>query len=416
MKVTGMQPNQIRLSIPEGYLAFLANLPWDHRLEDWNRHKVRFVPVKSGLSRHIVRFVESNGHSFAIKETTAESALKELANYHHLKELEIPTLHPVGVVERDDGTLRVETPIGEQIDQNSTAYLITEVMEKVIPDSHLFRRSFTLKSRQRIWDAVIHLFISLHSAGVYWGDASLANMLVRFTTERIPEMGSRTKLAAILADAETVEIHPSISDRMRLSEIEFFLESMLWTEADLKASGIVRDPMMTREDSDYILTHYNERFALGQEMRSFELVTRIDVDRMLGMVDVKGYGTLLLKHINEHKWYLSEKGGKEVPLVESAHDWYNEVFKPVCRILTGHGMGTLFPDKTASTLYVEIMEHKYLMSERQKGDVGLVAALEDYLGKFGKQQLAGISIPSLVRALTSFFTRPQPPVQNSYLP
>ncbi len=411
-----MRSLHIHLSIPEEFLPSLTNLPWEHRLEDWHRHKIKFVPVKSGLSRHVVRFVESMGHSFAIKETSSESARKELANYRRLAELEIPTLLPVGVVERDEGALRVVTPVGEQIDLNTTAYLITEVMDKVLPDSYLFRRSFTRKNRNRIWDAVIHLFINLHSAGVYWGDASLANMLIRFTTETIPEMGFRTRLEAILADAETVEIHPSISDSLRLSEIDFFLEAMLWTEADLKASGIVRDPMMTQEDREYILAHYTERFALVQEMRSFELVTQIDVDKMLGMVDVRGYGTLLLKHINEHKWYLSEKGGTEVPLVESARDWYNEVFKPVCRIFTTHGLGTLFPDKTASTLYVEIMEHKYLMSEQRKSDVGLVAALEDYLGKFGKQDLEGLSIPSLVRALTSFFTRLEPPVQNLYLP
>jgi len=406
---------RIRLAIPDEFAPALAGLPWDHRLEEWDHHKVRFVSVKSGLSRHIVRFVSSGGRSFAIKETTVEAAEREIASYRRLNELEIPTLMPVGIVERNEGRMRVATPVGVQLDTNSAGYLITEVMEKVIPDSHLFRRAFTRKNRNRIWDAVIHLFVNLHGSGVYWGDASLANMLIRFTTESIPEMGSRTTLGAVLADAETVEIHPSVSDSLRVADVDFFLESMLWTEADLRASGIVRDPMMTQEDREYLLTHYNERLALDREMRSFELVTQIDVDKMLGMIDVKGYGALLLKHINEHKWYLSEKEGKEVPLVESAHDWYSGVFKPVCRIFTAHGLGTLFPEKSASTLYVEIMEHKYLLSEQRKKDVGLVAAVEDYLGRFGKQGMAELSIPALVRALTALFSRFGPATQNLYV-
>jgi len=53
---------------------------------------------------------------------------------------------------------------------------------------------------------------------------------------------------------------------------------MLWTEADLKASGVPHDPMMTEEDSAYIVAAYRERYQLHQEMRSFQLATRIDVE------------------------------------------------------------------------------------------------------------------------------------------
>ena len=191
---------------------------------------------------------------------------------------------------------------------------MTQLMEKVIPDSYLFRRGFSKENRDRIWDVVIELFVQLHGNGVYWGDASLANMLIHFSTEIVPELGRRTRLQAVLADAETVEVRPSLSDSLRRADVDFFLESMLWTEADLQASGVTRDPVITREDQQYITTRYAERYAVAQEIRSFELVTHIDVDRLLGNFDAKGYGKLLLQHINEHKWYLSERHGKEVPL------------------------------------------------------------------------------------------------------
>jgi hypothetical protein len=382
----------------------LAPLPWNEPLEQWQERGARLLQVRSGLSRHVVRFVESAGRRYAIKETTLESAQREHACYVHLTGLSIPTLRPVGVVARDDGPAIVYTSVGPQKQHSVTGYLVTELMDKVIPDSILFRRGFSRENRTRIWDAVVRLFVQLHGSGVYWGDASLANMLIHFSTELVPGLGRRTRLSAVLADAETVEIHPTISDRLRQADLEFFLESMQWTEADLIASGIVRDTLMTQEDSEYLRRSYEELYAVDLEMRSFELVTRIDADRMLGNFDVKGYGKLLLKHIQEHKWYMSERRGGEVSMVEAAEDWYREVFRPVCGIFQEYGLLTYFPDMTASSLYVEIMEHKYFMSQNEKRDVGLVAAVEDYCNRFAPAEPFQRTIQSIVRALRLLFT------------
>ncbi len=420
MKLTHPPPflersGKVSLFIPGHYRRHLVTLPWQYPLETWQKRRVKLIPVKSGLSRHVVRFVESHSRRFAIKETTLLSARREFMRYADLARLEIPTLEPVGIVVRDEGVATVETRVGRLREEQSTGYLITALMERVVPDSLLFRRGFSTKNRNRIWDAVIRLFIQMHSRGVYWGDASLANMLIKFSKEEIPEMGYRTRLGAVLADAETVEIHHSLSDTLRLADVEFFLESMLWTEADLKASGLVRDPMMTQDDQQYLLTHYKERYAVEQEMQSFELVTHIDVDRLLGSFDVKGYGPLLLRHINEHKWYLSERRGREIPLVEAAEDWYREIFKPVCRLFNERGFVEYYPEKTASSLYVEIMEHKYLMSERQGSDVGLVAALEDFASRDDRHGPLGALLNSIVKELTQLLTPLTPTTKNIYL-
>ena len=364
---------------------------------------MRFVHVKSGLSRHVVRFVESGEDRFAVKETTVEIGRREFLNYSEVARRGIPTLTPVGVVVRDEGARTVRTNIGMQRQEVQTAYLVTRLMEKVIPDSFLFKRAFSRDNRRRIWNAVIDLFVQLHANGIYWGDASLANMLIHFSTEHVPEVGRRTRLQAILADAETVEIRSSLSERLRLADVELFLESMLWTEADVVASGVVRDPMLTQADQEYIIRHYRERYALDEEMRSFELLTHIDVDRVLGTFEFEGTGKLLLQHIQEHKWYLSERGGREVPLTTAAEDWYSRVFRPVCGVFHEHGLMDLFPERTAATLYVAIMEHKYFMSEREHRDVGLVPALEDYATRFSTHRKAPSVVGAIVGALTSLF-------------
>ncbi len=409
-----METGNLRFFVLPEKLAPLVSLPWQHPLEAWDDHRVKLLEVKSGLSRHVVRFVQLHGRSFAIKETSRETAMHEHDTYVRLQAMGIRTLTPVGVVERDDGAGVVDTHVGSQVYQRQTGYLITELMEKVVPDAFLYKRGFSKENRRRIWDAVITLFVEMHSKGVYWGDASLANMLIHFSNEVEPQLGYRTKLRAVLADAETVEIHPSLSESLRLADVEFFLESMLWMEADLKASGIVRESVITDQDQRMIIDTYQERYAVAQEMHSFELVTNIDVDSLLGDFDSKGYGTILLKHVNEHKWYMSEREGREVPLEDAAQHWYRDIFKPVCRLFNEYELSSFFPDKTAASLYVQIMDHKYYLSEQAKKDVGIAAATWDYVIRFAQPAISRRTVRSLIRELRALFRRLPAPLSALY--
>ncbi len=409
-----LEHDSVQFFVAPEMLNVVRDMPWKNSLETWSERYVKLLDVKSGLSRHVVRFVQSDGHRFAIKETSLESARREYQTYIRLREMGLHTLVPIGVVTRNDGTEIIETKIGSQPQERVTGYLITELMEKVVPDSFLFKRGFSKENRKRIWEAVIRLFVEMHIQGVYWGDASLANMLINFGTDVIPALGHRTNLRAVLADVETVEIHRSLTDSLRLSDVEFFIESMQWTEADLKASGIVRDAVITEEDQRFLLSSYKERYAIEQEMRSFELITNIDVDKLLGDFDVKGYAKLLLKHISEHKWYLSERQKREVPMVEAATDWYNEVFQPVCKVFIQYKFVDYFPEKTAASLYVEIMEHKYLMSEQAKKDVGLIAAAKDFVKRHATSKPPAPAVRSMLRELKELFKRMPVPLQTLY--
>jgi hypothetical protein len=86
-----IQGVHVRFYVPPEYRAHLVPLPWQCPMENWDRQGVQFIPVKSGLSRHVVRFIASEQRRFAIKETTRESAHRELANYVRLVQRSIPT-------------------------------------------------------------------------------------------------------------------------------------------------------------------------------------------------------------------------------------------------------------------------------------------------------------------------------------
>jgi hypothetical protein len=393
----------ITLSLVRAFLPNLQKLPWHKSLEEWTRHDAKFLQIRSGLSRHIVRFIESKRRAFAIKETTGEVARKEIAAYRRLKELGIPALFPVGTVVRGEAKIVNTVAPASPVESPTTGYVITSLLEYSLPNLYLFKRAFKNANRRRIWDAIVTLFVRLHCAGVYWGDASLSNMMIVFANEHYPEIGVRTVLRAVLADAETIEFHPHLSPAMRRTDIEFFLESMAWTEEDFRASGLLRDPLMTDADQQYILQRYADLFEIEREEQKFEFLTTIDVDALLGPFERRGQSKALLKHIYEHRWYLGERLERDVPIGDAAVDWYMNVFKPVLLLFDEFEILDEFPDATAASLYLDIMLHKYYLSEQCGRDVGLITAFESYTRKFQSNDRTRVKMNKVATSMRSMF-------------
>lgn len=394
---------RIHLLFDPESMPLLQRLPWHKPLTKWTKRDAQFLTIRSGLSRHVVRFMSIKGQAFAIKETAAPVAEKELRSYERLRDLGIPTLLPVGMAVRDDGVIPVDTPLGQQFVENSVGYLVTSLLEYSLPNYHLFKRSFTRENRRRIWDAIVTLFVELHCRSVYWGDATLSNMMIVFAKQHFPEIGVRTVLKAVLADAETVEFPPAMSRRLRLADVEYFLESMQWTEADMKASRLISGEVMTSDDQQYILRRYQDLYDIEHEEQSFELITRMDVDALLGPFEQKGHARALLKHIYEHKWYLSEQENREIPVDAAAQDWYVNVFKPVMQLFTKLDILEEFPESTASSLYLDVMLRKYYLSEQQGRDVGIIGAFEDYARELSRTEQARSKLSRLARSIRQMF-------------
>ena len=218
----------IHFSVEKKFYDSIAKLPWNHPISEWEFLDQNIINLKRGVSRHLVIFVKSNGYEFAIKEISAHTAKKEIANYEEILKRGVHTLLPVGFVMREDDPFEIDLPMGKQYEKNETSHTITLIANRVLPDSTLFGRKFQDQNLCKIYDAIVELFVDLHSNNIFWGDASLANMLIRFDKEELPSGKKITKLRAILADAETVEIFENISDSMRKADIDFFLESMQW--------------------------------------------------------------------------------------------------------------------------------------------------------------------------------------------
>ena len=395
--------HRIRPSVDPLFFDEVMSLPWLVPISEWHHYGVRLLNIKRGISRHVVIFVKAGRFIFGIKEISEEISKKEIRNYEELLLRGIHTLIPVGYVVVEGEPIVVETPIGIQYEEGSISHTVTLLVENVLPDSHLYSRRFTFENRKRIWDAIVDLFVELHTNGVYWGDASLANTLIKFENINVPFVGRTTSLKAYLADAETVEFRPSLSRALRRAELYFFFESMEWINEDLRVSGRARDELATAEDQRYIEDRYALLTAVEEKKKEFERLTSFSVDRFLGQIHSPSYVDLFLKHIEEHKWYLSERTSGPVSLKEAASDWYGNVFVPACELFRREKIVDLFPGKTAAELYIEIMTNKYYLSEKIGKDAGMIQAMNDYAEKFGVETSFLERVKSVSDSLLSIF-------------
>jgi hypothetical protein len=177
-----------------GHPDFL-DLPWQLPLEEWESE--RLVTVPAGIHRHVVRFVAYDGALYALKQMPQRLADREYRLLRALDEEAIPVVEAVGVVSgRGDGDRG----------NGLGAVLITRHLEFSLPFRTLFTGHGVPDLRNSLLDALAQLLVRLHLVGFFWGDCSLSNTLFR---------RDAGELAAYLVDAETGEMHPTLTDGQR---------------------------------------------------------------------------------------------------------------------------------------------------------------------------------------------------------
>ena len=378
----------------------LVDLPWELPLADWPSDTLafRFVPV--GPSRHLVRFLVSNGVLYALKELPLVVGRREYEVLLHLEGLALPTVEAVGIAEAP---------------ARGSGILVT----KFLPHSLQYRRLMMRlpvgpgPHRGRLLDAMAFLLVDLHRSGVYWGDCSLANTLFRRDGDRIQ---------AYLVDAETSEVHPSLSDGQRAYDAEILVENVAFGLADLAAmQGSIDDPgdpddaihaaEHVREQYEWVwqmiheepILHPDDRQAIRNRIRKLnELGYSVDLDvdpnaddgrvrlrmsvttrrfhareleRRTRIRALEGQARLLINDLNEYGAWLEWHEGRQIDPTEVSERWLREVYRPtLARIARAVG-----PARDLVQAYCDVLEEKWYLSEQTGYDAGLAAAIDAYL-------------------------------------
>ena len=374
--------------------AELLTLPWDVALEDWPEQYLAALP--RGISRHVVRFAHLTGAVVAVKETTEANARREYNLLRRLGRLDVPCVEPLAVVSG-----RVDAS-GEPL----PTMLVTRHLRFSLPYRAVFSQKLRQDTLTRLVDALALLLVQLHLEGFYWGDVSLSNTLFR------RDAGD---FAAYLVDAETGELHPSLSRGQREHDLEIARVNIAGELMDLMNGGFIEPEVDPLDTSERILDAYRrlwdeltgdlsfsaderwrveerirrlndlgfdvEEFAIRSTADGSELVLQPKVvdpghhyRRLMGLtgLDVQeNQARRLLRDIDEFR----RVHHPEMDEHESAHLWISEVFEPVVRAIPRELSLKLEP---AEVMH-QLLEHRWYLSEEQSREVPLQEALSTYV-------------------------------------
>jgi Domain of unknown function (DUF4032) len=367
----------------------LSSLPWGVPLDEWPEHGVQPLILRRGESRHPVLFLESGGRRYAIKETSPASAQQEIAAFKELRRRGCCTLEPVGyVVVHGEPVVAGEFAGHVLYESGDIGYCITRLAEHVLPQSVLYRYPFTEVNKRLLWSAVAELLLNLHEAGVYWGDPSLANVLIDLSDHR---------LTAVMADAETAEIvGGALSEGLRKADLEAFTESLEWQAEDIRLSrGLSTEtPLVTQSDVAYLRRCYDglsaERkrtLTVGEQ----DHVQVLDLLRRMSRLNLLGYGVLQFVRRGTNLVHSELESGL-AGTGAVVHLWQTATLRPGWYVRRLHEyLGVRVPHVYARRLYQHLLVHKWLLSERAGQDVGMSAAASNWYRRYHQPLLTWIA-------------------------
>ena len=364
----------------------LRGLPWGWPLDEWPDRGVQPLSIRSGESRHALIFLEVAHRRYAIKETSPAAAEREIAALLEARRRGCKALEPVGHVLVQGEPL----PAGEVTGLHTyfsgdNGYCVTRLAEGVLPQSILYRYPFTAPNKRLLWNAVVELLLDLHNAGVYWGDPSLANVLIDLRHHR---------LTAILADAETAEVvSGELDEGLRQDDLEAFIESAEWQAEDIRiARGLGEDAhLFTGDDGPYI----RSRYAGLRELRSTEsppdqLWTRLQgLEHTMQRLNALGFGVLNLSSRLLDLGALVTAATSSGSATRAPDDLQVGTLRRGWYVKRLHDLlGVRVPRAYTLRLYQHLMVHKWILSEHAKRDTGLDAASADWLEHYHRPLVA----------------------------
>jgi hypothetical protein len=365
-----------------------------------------------------VRFARLSGRVIAIKEIGETVAYREYELLRALRRLDAPGVEPVGVITgRSDAD-------GEPLE----AALITEHLQFSLPYRALFSQSLRPDTATRLIDALAVLLVRLHLIGFYWGDVSLSNTLFRRDAETF---------AAYLVDAETGDLHDTLTDGQRSYDLEIARVNIIGELMDLQAGEFLEEDVDAVAIGGMLVERYCELWAaltvaesfgrgeswrvqkrierlndLGFDVGELDITTDVGgttvriqpkvVDaghhsrrlmRLTGLDVQENQARRLLNDLDAYR-ASTDRQNEDEPFV--AHDWLTGVFEPAVRAVPRELRLKLEP----AQVFHELLDHRWFLSQQQGRDVPMREAAKSYVKNIlphrpDEQAILGISAADL---------------------
>ena len=371
------------------------------------------------MSRHLVKFVDADDQLWAVKDMPPRVAIKEYDVLRQLEDMGLPAVRPAGLV------------LQPEFD---TAILVTRYLE----GSWQYRRLFMRlppdqpRHRARLLDAMAGLLVELHRHGVFWGDCSLANTLF----SRDGQL-----LAAWLVDAETSEVHPTLSRGQRRHDLEILVENVAEGLVDLAErlgrpeemhSTLIAEAeqVLFRYETLWEVLHSEPVFGFSDRYRVEGTIRRLNelgfavdelslqpdgadpsrlklrvavgdrryhaqhLQELTGLDVGEGQARILLGDLRAYQVQLCCEVGHDVDERTAARLWVIEVLTPYEQLAheAVHHTGTPIQ------AYCDLLEVRWLLSEKAGRDVGtnraLAALARDVIPTDSAAKMAVAEVPT----------------------
>ncbi|HET9128442.1 MAG TPA: DUF4032 domain-containing protein [Propionibacteriaceae bacterium] len=377
--------------------ARLIPLPWSTPLAEWPTEYLIALP--RGISRHVVRFIRVGEAIYAAKEVIEDLAVHEYRLLHDLTRLDTPSVEPVAVI-----TGRTDVD-GEPLDP----VLITRHLQFSLPYRSLFSQGVRGETVERLVDALVVLLARLHLLGFLWGDVSLSNVLFR------RDAGS---FAAYLVDAETGELHDSLTDGQREHDLQIARTNLYGEFLDLEAGGILDEALDPLTLVASIENRYRElwreltgveRFsgselhriesrvrrlnALGFDVAELDIRTSDEgqtiqiqpkvVDaghhsrRLMRLTGLDAEENQARRLLNDLDTFRFRTGQQQVDESVVAHQWLVQVFEPVVAVVPAEMRGK----RDMAQIFHEVLDYRWYQSQREFREVPITEAARGYVNE-----------------------------------
>ncbi len=373
----------------------LIPLPWELPLTEWPTDYL--VALPRGISRHVVRFIKVGSNVYAAKEVIETAAVHEYRMLQELARENTPAVEPLAVITDRRGVG------GEPLDP----VLVTRHLDFSLPYRSLFSQGVRPETVNRLLDAMVVLIARLHLIGFLWLDVSLSNILFR---------RDAGEFAAYLVDAETAELHETLSRGQREHDLMIAITNLFGEFSDLQAGQLLDESLDPMTLVDTITARYRDLWAeltgveefpgtqldriesrvrrlnaLGFDVAELDITTSVDgskvriqpkvVDaghhtrrllRLTGLDVEENQARRLLNDLDTYRFRTNQQHVDEALV---AHQWLTQSFEPVVTAVPTHLRGK----RDAAQIFHEVLDYRWYASQREHRDVPLLDATWGYI-------------------------------------
>lgn len=127
-----------------------------------------------------------------------------------------------------------------------------------------------------------------------------------------------------------------------------------------------------------------EKLVIQENYHRFLKETGLNKSRPgynLQMTRLGGY-SILMEHIENHKYYLEKKEKKDVTFHDAAVSWFDRVYSPLAEIIRNNRIMKQFPHRTETDFYIWVFKYRRKLRKDVSDDDNPADTVEAYAKKY----------------------------------